>query len=207
MKNVLNRSISTLDLLQVYEKGSEGVYDTPLTTKELTDVYNELSFIATVCRTSSRWRKHELLETMIVSRDYVISTLIRVNINPLTEPEKSIQYFTDHPVPHFGRATVRNAAIDTPSQSGATSSVSRSQSAVLSTDVTRKIEEMSRQVRELHEARGLSDTSNSDIIALRQELDDAVKDNQRLKKAIRVLLDNIPVEKRTELVISLVLDG
>jgi predicted esterase YcpF (UPF0227 family) len=133
---------------------------------------------------------------MIMSRDYVISELRRVNINPMIEPGKALQYFVDNPVPHFGRNTVRSAVSET------ASTLSRSQTtsiAMLPDDITRKIDEMSRQVREMHDARSLYDS-------LENELENKNKEIQRLRNTIKKLLEFVPIEKRTEIAINLLSD-
>ena len=95
-------NIPTNNLIQ-YENG-----ETPLTLRELSELFNNMYGISATGVVAPSWRKPHVIEMLILVRDYAMSELKKVGINPATETERALDYFIDHPVPHFHRKIVRS---------------------------------------------------------------------------------------------------
>jgi hypothetical protein len=110
--NLYNLTIGTKSLLSVTrEMTDRGLrMKSPLAKEQVEELYNEWSsIIGTVV--SIGWYRYETLEILVLTRDYMISRLLEVNLHPLRDREKVIEYFTMFKVPHFHRKAIREGIL------------------------------------------------------------------------------------------------
>ena len=81
-------NIPTNDLIQ-YENG-----ETPLTLRELSELFNNMYGISATEVVAPSWRKPHVIEMLILVRDYAMSELKKVGNDPATETERALDYFS-----------------------------------------------------------------------------------------------------------------